>query len=146
MSAIDDAIRETEEEFALFDDWEERYAHVIDLGKALPALPIEERTEETRVRGCVSQVWLKSAREGDRLTFHGASDAHIVRGLLAVMLRIFSGRTAMEILSVDPAALMARLGFAEALTPQRSNGLAAVITRIRREAEAALQSGSRTND
>lgn len=134
--SIADAIAEVEDEFALFSDWEERFAHLIDLGRAMAPLAADERTEATKVRGCASQVWLVSEARDGRLYFRGESDAHLVKGLIAVLLRIYSGRTPAEILSVDPQALTRRLGLADALTAQRSNGLHAMMARIRKEAEA----------
>jgi cysteine desulfuration protein SufE len=139
MTAIADTIAEIESDFALFSDWEERYGHLIELGKALEPMPAALRTEATKVRGCVSQVWLHATRDGPLLHFRGDSDAAIVRGLVALMLAVFSQRTPQDILAVDARDLTRRLGLDEALTPQRSNGLAAMITRIR---ETAAQSGS----
>jgi cysteine desulfuration protein SufE len=136
------AIAEIESDFALFSDWEERYGHLIELGKALAPMPAALRTDATKVRGCASQVWLHATRDGDRFVFRGDSDAAIVRGLVALMLAIFSGRTREEILAVDSRALTRRLGLDEALTPQRSNGLAAMITRIRQTAQAGESAGS----
>jgi cysteine desulfuration protein SufE len=134
---IEAALAGLAEEFAFFPDWEERYSHVIDLGKTLPDLAAELRSEETRVRGCASQVWLvaRPANDGStRVYFEADSDAHIVRGLIAILLRVYSGRTPAEILAVDPAALFDRLGLAEALSGQRANGLRAMIVRVRDEA------------
>jgi cysteine desulfuration protein SufE len=135
--SIDAAIAEVEEEFALFSDWEERFAYLIDLGRALPPLADHERTDGAKVRGCASQVWLTTEAHGGRLHFRGESDAHLVKGLMAVLLRIYSGRTPAEILGVDARALVARLGLADALTAQRSNGLYSMIARIRQEAESS---------
>lgn len=140
MSGIDTAIQELADEFALLPDWEERISHVIELARAMAPLPEAERTEETRVRGCVSRVWLVSERSADapdKLFFRGDSDAHLVRGEIAMLLRIFSGRTPAEILSIDPRAVFERLGLKDALTLQRSNGLMAMMTRIQDEARAA---------
>ena len=137
---IQAAITEIADEFALFSDWEERYGHVLELGRALEPLSDAEHNEHTKVRGCASQVWLVSERHADapeRLFFRGDSDAHLVRGLIALMLRIFSGRTAPEILSVEPRAVFDRLGLGDALTQQRSNGLFSMMERIRRDAAAA---------
>jgi cysteine desulfuration protein SufE len=134
---IEDAVAAVEEEFAFFSDWEERFAHLIDLGRAMAPLTAEERTELTRVRGCASQVWLVSEARDGRLFFRGESDAHLVKGLIAVLLRVFSGRTPAEIVSLEPKALAARLGLDGALTAQRSNGLFSMMARIRREAETA---------
>lgn len=138
MAAIEQAIQDLSDDFALLPDWEERIAHVLELARALKPLAEHERNEETRVRGCVSRVWLISERRGDVLEFRGDSDAHLVRGEIAMLLRIFSGRTAEEILSVDPKAVFERLGLKDALTAQRSNGLFAMMNRIQAEARAAL--------
>lgn len=139
-TSVETAIAEISDEFALFSDWEERYAHVIELARALPPLADAERTPETKVRGCASQVWLvseKRAEEPEKLYFRGDSDAHLVRGLIALLLRIFSGRTPADILSVEPREVFERLGLKDALTPQRSNGLFAMMERIRADARAA---------
>jgi len=134
---IEDAIAALEDEFTLFSDWEERFAYLIDLGRALPPLAQMERNETNKVRGCASQVWLVSENADGRLHFRGDSDAFLVKGLVAVILRVFSGRTPAEIISVDPKALAKRLGLSDALTAQRSNGLFSMIERIRREAHAS---------
>jgi len=144
-SSIDAAIDALADEFALLSDWEERYAHIIELGRTLEPLSDNERTEATKVRGCASQVWLVSAISKDaprRLRFRGDSDAHIVRGLIAVLLRLFSDRSPDEILAADPRAAFARLGLADALTQQRSNGVFAMMERIRRDAVAAQGSAA----
>lgn len=140
MDGPEQAIQDLADEFALLPDWEERIAHVIELARTLEPLRDEERTDFTRVRGCVSQVWLVSERRPDapeKLYFRGDSDAHLVRGEIAMLLRVFSGRTPAEILSVDPHAMFERLGLKEALTPQRSNGLLSMISRIQQEARQA---------
>lgn len=140
MRAIDQTIEDLADEFALLPDWEERIAHVIELARTLEPLSDTERNDETRVRGCVSRVWLVSERRTeapDKLYFRGDSDAHLVRGEIAMLLRIFSGRTPEDILSVDPQAVFARLGLKDALTQQRSNGLFAMMTRIQNAARAA---------
>lgn len=130
---------ELAEEFDLLGDWEERYRHVIDLGRTLEPLSDEERSEANRVRGCASQVWLVTEPGADgRLKFRGDSDAHIVRGLIALLLRLFSGRTPQEIAGFDAKAAFARLGLTGALSSQRSNGLASMAERIHRDAEAAV--------
>jgi len=130
-----DAIRA---DFALLEDWEDRYRYVIELGRSLPALPEALRNEANRVRGCVSQVWLASAtREGPHgrvLLFKGDSDAHIVRGLIAILFAIYQDKSAPEILAVDAAAIFAELGLRDHLTPQRSNGFFAMVERIRTDA------------
>jgi cysteine desulfuration protein SufE len=128
------------EDFEFIDDWEERYRYVIDLGRDLPPFPESARTAANKVQGCVSQVWLETSRGegGDPvMTFVGDSDAHIVRGLVAIMLALFSGRRASEIARLDAEAVLKRLGLDEHLTPQRANGLRAMVARIRRDALAA---------
>jgi cysteine desulfuration protein SufE len=140
MASIDQAIEELADEFALLPDWEERISHVIELARSLEPLAADERNEQTRVRGCVSRVWLVSERraeEPEKLHFRGDSDAHLVRGEIAMLLRIFSGRSPQEILSVDPRALFERLGLKDALTAQRSNGLFAMMNRIQQVARDA---------
>ncbi len=140
MTAIDDAVDEIAAEFAFFSDWEERYAHMLDLGKALDPLSADERNDATKVRGCASQVWLISETRADapgKLFFRGDSDAHLVRGIIAVLLRIFSGRAPAEIAAADPKAIFTRLGLADALTPQRSNGAYSMMQRMQRDAAAA---------
>lgn len=129
-------IEDIVDEFDLLGDWEERYRYLIDMGKALPEMPAADRTEDTKVKGCVSQVWLVTEPQGEALVFRADSDAHIVRGLAALLLRIYSGRTKDEILSVDAREVLKRIGLAEHLSPQRSNGLASMIGRIRAAAEA----------
>jgi len=130
-----DAIRA---DFALLDDWEDRYRYVIELGRSLPALPEALRNEANKVRGCVSQVWLTSAtREGLHgriFAFRGDSDAHIVRGLIAILFAIYQDKSATEILAIDAAAIFAELGLRDHLTPQRSNGFFAMVERIRTDA------------
>jgi cysteine desulfuration protein SufE len=133
-----DAIRS---DFALLDDWEDRYRYVIELGRGLQPLPDELRTDANKVRGCASQVWLASeARRGSGAApvfeFRGDSDAHIVRGLIAVLFAMYGGKTAEEILRIDAPALFAELGLKEHLTPQRSNGFFSMVERIRQDARA----------
>ncbi len=135
---IEATLDDLAETFDLLGDWEERYRHVIDLGRDLEPLSEAERTEPRKVRGCASQVWLASERLPDgRLRFRGDSDAHIVRGLIAILIDLYSGRQPGEILAFDAEAGLARLGLAGALSRQRSNGLAAMVQRIRAEAAAA---------
>jgi cysteine desulfuration protein SufE len=120
------------------EGWEERYRYVIDLGKDLAPLSDAERSDANKVRGCASQVWLVTEPHPDgTLTFRGDSDAHIVRGLIAIVLRLFSGRQPAEILAFDAPAAFETLGLKGALSQQRSNGLASMVGRIRRDAEAA---------
>lgn len=130
------------EDFELLDDWEDRYRYVIELGRKLPALPEELRTEANKVRGCASQVWLASnvtgGEAGRRMTFEGDSDAMIVKGLIAVLFAMYEGRSPQQILDTDAPSVFAELGLAEHLTQQRSNGLASMVQRIRSDATAAL--------
>ena len=138
MAEILDALGELKDEFELLGDWEERYRYVIELGRELAPLTDAERSEANKVRGCASQVWLVTEMAPDRrLTFRGDSDAHIVRGLIAILLRLYSGRRAADILAFDAKAAFEQLGLAGALSAQRSNGLASMVARIRRDAEAA---------
>jgi cysteine desulfuration protein SufE len=138
MSAIDTELEDLAAEFDLLGDWEERYRHVIDLGRGLAPLAEAEHADANKVRGCASQVWLVTERGDDgRLRFRGDSDAHIVRGLIAVLLRLYSGRTPQEILAFDAKAGLDALGLAGALSTQRSNGLFSMVERIRRDAAAA---------
>ncbi len=135
----DAALMELTDEFELLGDWEERYRYVIELGKDLVPLSDAERTDANKVRGCASQVWLITAPGVDgTLTFRGDSDAHIVRGLIAIVLRLYSGRTPAEILAFDAKAAFEQLGLSGALSAQRSNGLASMVGRIRRDAELAI--------
>lgn len=136
---IDDIV----ENFDFLDEWEDRYRYVIELGRDLEPLPETDRNDANKVQGCVSQVWLstKVATPDDgepRLTFIGDSDAHIVRGLIAILIALVSGRTASEILEIDAGAVFDKLGLRDHLTPQRSNGLNSMVARIRRDAQLAL--------
>lgn len=127
------------ETFDLLGDWEERYRHVIDLGRSLAPLNDAERSEANRVRGCASQVWLVTETAPDgTLVFRGDSDAHIVRGLIALLLHLVSGLRPEEIAGFDAAASLGRLGLSGNLSSQRTNGLAAMAERIRRDARARL--------
>jgi cysteine desulfuration protein SufE len=125
------------ETFEFLDDWEERYRHVIELGKALPDMPEALKAPVTKVEGCASQVWLHMTIKDGNLTFIGDSDAIIVRGLIAVLITLYSGLAIDEIGKVDIAAELARLGLTEHLSSQRSNGLRAMVTRVVQTAEAA---------
>lgn len=138
VSAIDDILAD----FDVIEDWEERYRYVIELGKGLAPLPEADHTEANKVRGCASQVWLTTrvepSAEGPRLHFAGDSDAHIVKGLVAIMIAIFSDHTAEEILAIDPEPIFTAISLRDHITPQRANGVNAMIDRIRTEARAAL--------
>ena len=133
------ALDEIVENFELIDDWEERYRYLIELGRKLPPLPDEERREEHRVRGCTSQVWLISERTGDHLSFRGDSDAHIVRGLVALLLAACSGQKASTILALDIDELFRRLGLESHLSVSRRNGFFSMVSLIRASAQEVLQ-------
>ena len=138
MVDIDTVLAELVDEFELLGDWEERYRYVIELGKDLAPLSETERTDDHKVRGGASQVWLVTGRgPDDALTFRGDSDAHIVRGLIAILLRLYSGHAPAAILDFDIKTAFETLGLTGALSSQRSNGLASMVARIRRDAEAA---------
>ncbi|MEM7068245.1 MAG: SufE family protein [Pseudomonadota bacterium] len=134
-------IEEIIENFEFLDDWDDRYKYLIELGAQLEALPEEFRTRENKVQGCVSQVWVGSSKSDDTdpiLSFSGASDAHIVNGLIAITFAIFSGKTSSEILALDEKAIFNRINLSEHITPQRSNGLKSLVERIKRDAVTAL--------
>lgn len=133
------------EEFSWLDDWEARYAHIIDLGKANPPLAPEERTEDTRVRGCASQVWMVNAIEDGRMIVRAESDAMIVSGLIALLTRLYSGARLEEINGFDAKALLDEIGVSGALTAQRSNGLASMLERIRNDAQAGLSAAGESS-
>ena len=129
------------DDFSFMDNWEDRYRYVMELGRALPALDDGLRTDANKVRGCASQVWLASrinASDGvSRLHFDGDSDAHLVRGLVAILFILVQDRSPADILAVDAHAAFAELGLGEHLTPQRSNGFASMVARVRADAQAA---------
>jgi cysteine desulfuration protein SufE len=135
-------IDEINENFALLDEWDDRYRYLIELGRMLPPLPDAAHTEANKVQGCASQVWLTTdiapGPSGPVLRFVGDSDAHIVRGLIAILLAIYSAKPARDILATDALVLFDRLGLREHLTPQRSNGLKSMVGRIRDDARHAL--------
>ena len=132
-------------DFELLDEWEDRYRYIIELGRTLEPLSETDRSDENKVQGCVSQVWLSTktqtngAGDGPRLNFTGDSDAHIVRGLIAILFAIYSGKPASEILTTDAQAVFHDLGLSEHLTPQRSNGFVSMVERIRSDAQSTLQ-------
>jgi cysteine desulfuration protein SufE len=137
------AIDEIIENFALLDEWDDRYRYVIELGRSLAPLNERDRRDANKVQGCASQVWLATTVQpngqgGPLLSFVGDSDAHIVRGLIAILFVIYSGKHAREILATDAVALFERLGLREHLTPQRSNGFRSMVERIKSDARAAL--------
>ena len=132
-----DSLQTLIEDFEFLDDWEDRYGYVIELGKALEPLPSEYKTDATKVRGCVSQVWMISETDDTdppHFTFRGESDAMIVQGLIAILLRMYNGKTAQEILDIDAQSVFKSLGLDEHLSPQRSNGLASMVKRIQHDA------------
>ena len=139
QSSIDAII----ENFDLLEEWDDRYRYLIELGRTLPPLPEAARNAANKVQGCASQVWLSTAVKpnggtGPVLTFVGDSDAHIVRGLIAILFALYSGKGANDILSTDAVALFEQLGLRDHLTPQRSNGFRSMVERIRRDANTAL--------
>ena len=134
MTTID----EIRDNFALLDEWDDRYRYVIELGRTLEPMPEELHSPENKVQGCVSQVWLVTHWQGERASFVCDSDAHIVRGLLAILVSVYFGRTATEILATDALAVFRQLQLHEHLTPQRSNGLKSFVERIRSDARQVL--------
>ena len=139
-------IDEIRENFELLEEWDDRYRYVIELGRTLEPLPEAEHSAGNKVQGCVSQVWLEKRidrNQGEpRIHYRGDSDAHIVRGLVAIVLTLFSGRTPKEILGTDALAVFQEFGFREHLTPQRSNGLRSMVERIKTDAREALAAAS----
>ena len=131
------AFEDIADTFAFLDDWEDRYRHVIELGKAMPPLDEAFKVPALKVQGCASQVWLRPIIEDGRFTFEGESDAMIVRGLIAILHALYSGLTLDQVLAVDAPAELARLGLNEHLSSQRSNGLRSMVERIRKVAAEA---------
>ena len=136
-------IEEIIDNFAVLDDWDDRYRYLIELGRELQPLPEAARSDANKVQGCASQVWLdthvrQDGAGGPILSFAGDSDAHIVRGLIAILFAIYSGKSARDILSTDAVAVFERLGLREHLTPQRSNGFRSMVERIKTDARSAL--------
>ncbi len=141
------ALDEIVDNFALLEEWDDRYRYVIELGRTLAPLDERDRSDANKVQGCASQVWLATRVHPDGvggpvLNFAGDSDAHIVRGLIAILLAVYSGRHARDILATDAVELFNRLGLREHLTPQRSNGFRSMVERIRSDARAALEAVS----
>jgi cysteine desulfuration protein SufE len=140
-------IDDIRENFELLEDWDDRYRYVIELGRTLEPMPEAEHSATNKVQGCVSQVWLSKKFERNDagealLKYRGDSDAHIVRGLVAILLTLYSGQTPQKILATDAIAIFDEFGFREHLTPQRSNGLRAMVERIRTDAREALAAAS----
>jgi cysteine desulfuration protein SufE len=142
MTTID----EIRDNFELLDDWDDRYRYVIELGRTLEPMPEAEHSAANKVQGCVSQVWLQKLLDRDGgapvLKYRGDSDAHIVRGLVAIVLSLYSGHTPQEILATDALSVFEEFGFREHLTPQRSNGLRSMVERIKTDAKEALAEAS----
>ena len=142
MTAID----EIRDNFELLEDWDDRYRYVIELGRTLEPMPEAEHSAANKVNGCVSQVWLQKLVERDGgtpiLKYRGDSDAHIVRGLVAIVLALYSGRTPQQILATDAISVFDEFGFRDHLTPQRSNGLRSMVERIKTDAKEALAEAS----
>ncbi len=137
MNEVLQAQRDVIDEFAIFDNWMDRYQYLIDLGRRLPELPEACRTDDNKIKGCQSQVWFVARQEGERLHFRAISDAAIVSGLIAVLLRIYSGRKPEDIVAAEPE-FVAALALEQHLSPTRSNGLASMLQAIRRFATEAL--------
>jgi len=138
-ATINDAVKELAETFELLGEWQERYRYIIELGRDLEPLSAAERTDQNKVRGCASQVWLVTRRAADgTLSFRGDSDAHIVRGLIAILLNFYNGRTPAEVIAFDAPLALARLGLRKHLSRQRANGLASMVERIRADTVAPL--------
>ncbi len=135
--SIADEQEELIAEFAFFDDWMERYQYLIDLGRKLPAFPEEYRRDEFKLKGCQSQVWLVGEKRDGRLVFHAISDAAIVSGIIAVILRVYSDRTPAEIVATEPD-FVAAIGLDQHLSPTRKNGLGAMLKAIKGRAQAEL--------
>ena len=129
MNEVEQAGQELVDEFDLFDNWVDRYQYIIDLGKQLPPFPAEWQTEDYRLHGCQSQVWLRTEADGDRLRFQAVSDSAIVSGLIAILRRVYDGRRGAEIVATPPD-FIGRIGLDQHLSPTRSNGLAAMLGAI----------------
>lgn len=137
-SSIQNAQQEIIDEFGLFDDWTGRYQYLIDLGRKLPPLPDEERIDANKVDGCQSQVWIVVSGDASRLDLRATSDSAIVSGLVALLLRVYSGQSAREILETDPSFINA-IGLGRHLSPTRSNGLASMVKTIKAHAAHAIE-------
>lgn len=137
LPSATDAQQQITDEFAFFSDWSERYQYLIDLGKQLPDFPEDARTEANRVHGCQSMVWLVASGDASRMHFESISDSAIVSGLLALLLRVYSDRSAQEILATEPTFIQS-IGLARHLSPTRSNGLTATLAKLKELAAAAL--------
>jgi len=144
---MNERIEKIIDDFELLDSWDDRYRYVIELGRKLPPLSPEDHNDANKVQGCASQVWLTSARlaaskpgESPILQFEGDSDAHIVKGLIAILFTLYSNESAEKILATDANAVFNKLGLGEHLTPQRSNGFRSMVERMKSDAQKALRS------
>ncbi len=144
---MNERIEKIIDDFELLDSWDDRYRYVIELGRKLPPLSPEDHNDANKVQGCASQVWLTSERlpaakpgEGPALRFEGDSDAHIVKGLIAILFALYSNESAEKILATDANAVFNKLGLGEHLTPQRSNGFRSMVERMKSDAQKALRS------
>ncbi len=136
---MNERIEKIIDDFELLDSWDDRYRYVIELGRKLPELPAADHVDVNKVQGCASQVWLTSKRQpGDAIEFQGDSDAHIVKGLIAILFALYSGENAKTIIETDANAVFNKLGLGEHLTPQRSNGFRSMVERMKRDAQTAL--------
>lgn len=134
MNTIQEAENQVIEEFSIFDDWMDKYEYIIELGKNLKGYPENEKTDNKLIKGCQSRVWLDCTKEGDKLLFNADSDAIITKGIISLLISIYSGRTAEEILSSD-FSVIEKIGLRENLSPTRANGLLSMIERIRKYAK-----------
>ncbi len=144
MNTPDPAQQEIIEEFGFFDDWMDRYQYLIDLGRKLPEFPAQDKTEENRLHGCQSQVWMRVSRDGERMIFTAISDSAIVCGLIALLLRVYSGRSPTQILATEPHFIDA-IGLSAHLSPTRSNGLHAMLQTIRSHAAEAMNGAEKVH-
>lgn len=135
METIEERQREVIEEFSLFEDWTQRYEHMIDLGKSLPLISPDFKTEDNIIKGCQSKVWVHAELEGDQLVFTADSDALITKGIIAILIRVFSGQQPQDILDAD-TDFINQIGLKEHLSPTRANGLVSMIKQIKMYAVA----------
>lgn len=126
-----ETLNDLKDNFALFDDWEERYRYLIDLGRQLPGLPEERKTDDALVKGCTSRVWLYATKQGDRYHLQADSDAHIVKGLIAILLSAFQDKTVAEIAETDIKTTFSEIGLDQHLSPNRRNGFFAMVERVK---------------
>lgn len=140
MSGMNERIEKIIDDFELLDSWDDRYRYVIELGRKLPELPADDHVDANKVQGCASQVWMTSERKpGNAIEFQGDSDAHIVKGLIAILFALYSGESAKQIVETDANAVFNKLGLGEHLTPQRSNGFRSMVERMKHDARSAIE-------